>query len=308
MNERKTDKKFEQLIKKVDSKSRLLRVWELKGGVSAQVTGLEILLGNGQKQKLVVRQYGNADIQENSNVAFDEFALLEILKSADIPVPAPYCFDQSSEIFSSYIVIEFIDGCTECCSSKLTNVTFQLAAVLAKAHRLDCSKLNVSFLAKQEERVAKKLSNRPVVLDESLDEGVIRTALTAVWPLSERNKKTIVHGDFWPGNVLWKGEEIAAVIDWEDAALGEPLADLSNARLEILWAFGQEAMNDFTDQYQSLMPEIDYSHLPYWDLVAALRPASQLSLWGLEKAQKQMMRDRHKYFVTEALGKLPRQI
>jgi len=34
--------KFEQLVQKIDPQSKLLRAWELKGGVSAQVTALEI--------------------------------------------------------------------------------------------------------------------------------------------------------------------------------------------------------------------------------------------------------------------------
>ncbi len=37
----KEDKKFEQVVQKLDPQSKLLRTWELKGGVSAQVTALE---------------------------------------------------------------------------------------------------------------------------------------------------------------------------------------------------------------------------------------------------------------------------
>ncbi len=37
----KEDNKFEQVVQKMDPQSKLLRTWELKGGVSAQVTALE---------------------------------------------------------------------------------------------------------------------------------------------------------------------------------------------------------------------------------------------------------------------------
>ena len=40
--ESKEDKKFEQVVQKIDPQSKLLRTWKLTGGVSAQVTGLEI--------------------------------------------------------------------------------------------------------------------------------------------------------------------------------------------------------------------------------------------------------------------------
>jgi aminoglycoside phosphotransferase (APT) family kinase protein len=44
------------------------------------------------------------------------------------------------------------------------------------------------------------------------------------------------------------------VIDWEDAAIGCPLADLANARLELLWAAGGEAMEEFTRRYTAMEP------------------------------------------------------
>ena len=66
----------------------------------------------------------------------------------------------------------------------------------------------------------------------------------------------LLHGDFWPGNILWRYGQLVAVIDWEDAALGDPLADVANSRLEILWAFGIDAMQSFTHYYQSLTASI----------------------------------------------------
>jgi len=37
---------------------------------------------------------------------------------------------------------------------------------------------------------------------------------------------TLVHGDFKPGNLLLDGDEVAAVLDWETAHLGDPHEDL----------------------------------------------------------------------------------
>jgi aminoglycoside phosphotransferase (APT) family kinase protein len=37
----------------------------------------------------------------------------------------------------------------------------------------------------------------------------------------------VVHGDYRFGNFLWQGTKIAAVIDWERAMLGDPMADLA---------------------------------------------------------------------------------
>ena len=90
------------------------------------------------------------------------------------------------------------------------------------------------------------------------------------WPFSQINAPVLLHGDYWPGNILWRDEQLAAVIDWEDARLGDPLIDLAISRLDLLWIFGSEAMNSFTQDYLTGMA-IDTRDLPYWDLCAALR-------------------------------------
>jgi hypothetical protein len=53
-----------------------------------------------------------------------------------------------------------------------------------------------------------------------------------------------------------------AVIDWEDAAIGDPLADVANARLELTWAIGLEAMEDFIRQYGSNVTAVESPTFP----------------------------------------------
>jgi aminoglycoside phosphotransferase (APT) family kinase protein len=298
------DRKFEQVVQKIDPHSKLLRTWELKGGVSAQVTALEIGRPDGQTKKMIVRRHGAVDLKQNPHVAADEFKLLHILRSVGLPVPAPYHLGQSGEIFSTpYVVVEYIEGQPEFAPSHLVGCIHQLATHLSRIHSVDCSNLDLSFLSRHEEILAEKLRERPVIVDESLDEGRIRDALEAVWPLPQRNKSVLLHGDFWPGNILWKDGQIAAVIDWEDAGLGDPLADLANSRLEILWASGIDAMHSFTRDYQS-MTNIDFTDLPYWDLCAALKPAFKLAEWAADDIAEQTMREGHRVFITQAFEKL----
>jgi aminoglycoside phosphotransferase (APT) family kinase protein len=254
---------------------------------------------------MIVRQHGAVDLKRNPHIAADEYKLLQILKSAGLPTPTPFYYDESGQIFSTpYIIIEFIEGQTQFTTSNLTDFILQLAINLIKIHCTDCSKLDLAFLPKQDEIVAEKLGKRPENLDESLDEDLIRDTLESFWPIPRGNKDVLLHGDFWLGNVLWKEGQLVAVIDWEDAAIGDPLADFANSRLEILWAFGIEAMNDFTHQYKSRMPTIDFSNLPHWDLCAALRPASNISEWGLDENTEKRMRERHKWFISQAFEKL----
>ena len=116
----------------------------------------------------------------------------------------------------------------------------------------------------------------------------------------QHNPDVLLHGDYWPGNTLWRDNQLVAVIDWEDARRGDPLADLASSRLEILWAFGIDAMQDFTRHYQALTT-LDTTNLPYWELFAALRPAFKLSDWADDSVAEQRMRDRHSIFVAQAI-------
>lgn len=296
--------RFERLVQKIDPQSKLLGTWTLKGGVSAQVTALEIKRPDGQTKKMIVRQHGEVDLKRNPHIAADEFKLLQILQSTGAATPVPYYLDQSGEIFPApYIVIEYIEGKPEFAPSDLSEFILQLATHLSRIHQIDCSHLDLSFLPAQEDIYTKKLRERPAKMDDSLEEGRIRAALASIWPLPQRNKSVLLHGDFWPGNILWQDGQLAAVIDWEDAALGDPLADLANSRLEVLWAFGSEAMHRFTLHYKSIT-NIDLTHLPYWDLCAALRPASKISEWGLDNATEKTIRAGHRSFVAQALEKL----
>jgi aminoglycoside phosphotransferase (APT) family kinase protein len=289
-------KKFEKLVQQFEPESRLVRVWELEGGVSAQVTGLEIERPDGRSKKLVVRRHGTRDLQDNPNIAADEFRLLQITRASGLPTPTPLHLDQSCEIFSTpCIVLEYIEGVTVFAPSDLSEFIREMAAQLSTIHSVDCSNLALSFLPKQSIQTAKTVSVRPEILDESIGEGRIRDALESLWPWTQRNESALLHGDFWPGNILWKDGQLAAVIDWEDARTGDPVAELADSRLEILWAFGIDAMNDFTD-------------LPYWDLYAALRPAFRISDWAKGDVEQETMRQGHRLFVGQAFENLRGQL
>ena len=63
MTESIEDDKFEQVVHKIDPQSKLLRTWELQGGISARVTALEIERPDGHTKKMVVRQHGVVDLK-----------------------------------------------------------------------------------------------------------------------------------------------------------------------------------------------------------------------------------------------------
>ncbi|MCE7983477.1 MAG: phosphotransferase family protein [Caldilinea sp. CFX5] len=294
---------FGQLVQRVAPGSKLLRTWPLKGGVSAQVTAVEIRRPDGQQQKLLVRRHGLRDRQGNPQIATTEFRLLQVLQQTGVAAPAPYYLDQAGEFFNSPgLVLEYVEGAPEFAPANVAAFVEQMAAQLAQIHQVQATGVDLAFLANH----GKGFGARPAVLDTTLHEAPLRDRLEALWPLPQTNPAALLHGDFWPGNLLWHDGRLAAVIDWEDAAIGDPLADVGNSRLELLWALGAEAMTDFTEQYRRLT-DLDWANLPYWDLCAALRPAGKLHTWGLDAATEKAMKESHRWFVTQAFATLAAQ-
>lgn len=295
------DAQFEQVIHKMQPQSKLLRAWKLTGGISAQVTALEVEKADGSTQKMVVRVHGDVDFNKNTNVARDEFTILQILHSAGIAAPQPYFLDQSDTIFGRpYLVTEFIEGTTDFAPSRVEDALGEMAVQLARIHSIDGTRRDLDFLPSY---YSQMVTQRPAVLDDSLQEGRIRDVVEKAWPFEQHNPSTLLHGDFWPGNVMWRDGQFQAVIDWEDVLVGDPLRDLCTVRLELLWGYGADGMNSFTQRYLSLNP-VDARVLPYWDLYAALRPASKLSIWASDAAAEAHMRAGHAEFVAQAFEKL----
>lgn len=288
---------LERLFKQLEPQSRLLRVEKLSGGVSAEMRRLEFLKADGDYDSWLLRTYGSESSGQQTQLG-KEYRLLRYLHAKDLEVAKPLYCDLSGRFLPKpFLVLEYIDGASEFSPRELPDFCKQLAKQLHRIHQLrdpELAALLSPLLA---------WTKRPAVLDTSLAEGKIRGVLESLGPIVQRNENCLLHGDFWPGNVLWKDAHIVAVVDWEDAAWGDPLSDVANARLELFWACGFEAMELFSDYYQAIS-QVQLEHLAYWDLCAALRPAAKLHTWGLDSSTEKTMRERHKVFVTRALKQL----
>jgi aminoglycoside phosphotransferase (APT) family kinase protein len=206
------------------------------------------------------------------------------------------------------LIIEYIDGhpCTgpDQLSAPLSDFTGQLAGVLARLHGAAFTLADAPYLADIRAIAARKVQTWPAVPDEALSEPAVRTALAPIWPPPLLNELVLLHGDFWPGNVLWRDGTLVGVVDWEDAVLGDPLHDVANARMELCMAFGISVAREFTRQYRELRPMIDMTALREWDLYASLRHAGRMGQWGLASGDQKRLAAGHQEFVAAALAAL----
>ncbi|MEM6929386.1 MAG: phosphotransferase, partial [Myxococcota bacterium] len=212
---------------------RIERTWPLTGGVSAQVDAIELMGSDGRRETLVVRCQRPADWKPLSDTGIaTEYALLRALHDAGLPVPAPRWLDaQATVLPTPGYVMAFVEGQTTVPDGPPDDVLDQMANFLAGLHVRELEGLPV---------LASRVDPVPELLEWlDPDERALRDALVEVGGPAPLD--AVLHGDFWSGNVLWRDGQLVAVLDWEDAARGDPLSDLAGARIELLWRHGSLA-------------------------------------------------------------------
>ena len=265
------------VLRRYDPALRLLRAAPLEGGISATVIALEVTDG-GPARRLVLRRHGASDLAWNPAVATHEYRLLQALRAAGQPVPEPLLLDTACDLLPTpYLLQGFIPGDGALPADPGPALAERLAAI----HALPVAGLG--FLSRRADQVEQLLA-QPL---DAPDLERLRLAVRARWPgpvVADR----LLHGDFWPGNVIWDQGRLAAVIDWEDAALGDPLADLGHARVELLWSHGAGAMASLTRRYCALTGAAE-ADLRRWDLVALLDKLPRIGGWGLPPGREAAM-------------------
>lgn len=287
---------------------RLGRTWSLKGGISSHMTAFEVELADGSIRRHIARQPGEWKYREDPKAAETEAKILRSVREAGIPAPAVLAVEPPSpDVPHPLFILEYIEGDTNLSPSDVGAYVSRYADMLAKIHRVDLAEHAFEMVPKP---VGRSWIIRRGEPNDELRETEIVAALDAYSGEPCANLSVLRHGDFWPGNVLWREGEIVGVIDWEEPEIGEPLADLAISRLDILWVLGWEAMLEFTDLYLGQM-NLDSTALPYWDLAAALRPTTQLPRFasayppmGRPDIDAEKMARDHSRFVKHAFSRL----
>jgi len=169
-----------------------------------------------------------------------EFRVISALGGTDVPVARAIALCPDPEVLGApFYLMSFVDGVVFDQAERLAGLTPELAKraceelvdTLIELHSIDPASVGLAdfgrpdgYLARQVKRWhaqwrASETSPRP-----ELDELVER--LTATMPA--QGAPAIVHGDYRLTNVIYRTDVsgIAAVVDWEMATLGDPLADV----------------------------------------------------------------------------------
>jgi aminoglycoside phosphotransferase (APT) family kinase protein len=249
------------LIAQLAPGASLEQTWPLTGGVSASVVAVVFTRPDGVRERVVVRQRrAHAWKSDQADGMTMEHELLVRLHQLGLPVARSRLLDTSGAL-----VLDFVDGTTDLPEDP----TRAMAAALAQIHATPLDGLPA--LPERNDPI-------PELLEWLGSTSGLARALEMRGPFC--GPARLLHWDYWPGNLLWRDALLVAVLDWEDAAIGDPLSDLACARAELTCAAGEAVAQRFTDEYLH-QTGLDSSRLPVWDLYVSTAALMSMDQWGL---------------------------
>lgn len=231
---------LEALRRYLDSTAPGLLTGELVAEVIAGGrSNLTYRVGDGTRT-VIVRRPPLGHVLATAHDMAREYRVISALRDTAVPVPTTYllCAD-ASVIGAPFYAMADVPGTVYRHAEQLVAIgpdrtriiALRMIATLAALHDVDPAAVGLGdfgrpagFLYRQVERWHKQLVASYSRDLPGADELYTRLAAT-VPPESDA---TVVHGDFRLDNLIVDGSDrVAAVLDWEMATLGDPLADIA---------------------------------------------------------------------------------
>lgn len=194
-------------------------------------------------ERWVLRRPPLGDVVATAHDVTREWRLLAALHPSTVPMPRPvHLCEDPSVIGAPFYVMAYADGSVLRDRVQLDEVADPgrlgraMIATLADLHRVDPESVGLGDLGRPDGYLQRQLVRwvRQVEANDSpqaADLAALAGRLEATRPTSRRT--SIVHGDFRLDNVVVGGAvgadpSVVAVLDWEMATRGDPLADLAS--------------------------------------------------------------------------------
>ncbi len=262
-------------------RAEIERMVRLTGGVSADVHRLDLKLINGSATSIVLRAHGATHSGLSAEL---EFQLIKILHQSGLLVPEPLLVDVSGSLLADpFLVFEFIEGSSKIPDRQVDQYIDLMADTLVQIHTLPTNGLPT--LPTRNNPLSEVFDNFP----KGHEWGDLLAYLQSLTGTEYLKSPKLLHGDFWPENLLWRNGTIVSILDWEDAAIGDPLSDVACCRLELRYKFGEMSMERFTRAYAKHR-FVDLDRLALWQVYVAAAAQQFMGDWGLDSALEEHMR------------------
>jgi aminoglycoside phosphotransferase (APT) family kinase protein len=193
---------------------------------------------------LVIRRPPQGDLLPKAHDMWREYRIIEALWPTDVPVPKPIAYCDDREVADAHFyVMEKCDGQALFGQSSTASwldmaarhqAGNAMADALAALHAVDPAVVGLADLSRPDGYLARQLNTwysswQAQAANAQIDNPRVHDVhdlLSSRIPADPIPR--VVHGDCGPHNALFlQSGDISALLDWEIATLGDPLADLA---------------------------------------------------------------------------------
>jgi len=206
--------------------------------ISGGRSNLTYALTGADGHRVVLRRPPSGGVLATAHDMTREWRFLSALRGTGVPVAEPLALADSEVLGVPCYVMSYVDGLVlhDAADARVLapgarrRAAVSLIDTMALLHQLDIDAVGLGGVGRRDDYVGRQLRRWKRQWDQSSC-----TDITAVDAAHERlavavpvqQQARIVHGDFRLGNMICGADgQIRAVLDWELATLGDPLADL----------------------------------------------------------------------------------
>jgi aminoglycoside phosphotransferase (APT) family kinase protein len=272
------------LLEAIAPESTLSAIHPIEGDFDNSAYMVEAHSATGSPMHIVIKSYAEYGM-ECSEKARLEFKALEWLRDHSVPVPDPLYLDENGTLLGTpSIVTSCVPGEHIIVPSDPPSDPLKWAramgGMLAKIHSVPCDAEAQRLLldANSEALWFLRSGSVPDYMNAYPGGAEIWQTVHDLLPDIHQVQPTLVHLDYWPGNILWDQGQITGIIDWEEAAYGDPAIDVAYCRMDMFTSGMEQAADELLVAYEAEMGR-PVENLGFWELASTPRPMHNPA-WG----------------------------